>query len=104
MLMKYVIIYTRRYSDRTRTEAELRQAAESRGDVVLASFGDDGRIDGRGKYSGWRTLLKNLDGIHQVVVGRAGDLPGKTVADLFKILCTFQAHGIGLRLHHEGIN
>ena len=103
-MKKHVIRYTRQYSDRTRTEAELRQAAENRGDVVLASFGDDGRIDGRGKYAGWRTLLKNLEGIDQVMVGNAGDLPGRKVNDLLAILSTLSDHGVGLHLHQEDID
>ena len=103
-MKKHVILYTRQYPDRTRTEAELRQAVENRGDVVLASFGDDGRIDGRGKYAGWRTLLKNLEGIDQVMVGNAGDLPGRKVNDLLAILSTLGDHGVGLYLHREEID
>lgn len=103
-MKKHVILYNRQYRDRTRTEAELRQAVENRGDVVLATFGDDGRIDGRGKYAGWRTLLNNLEGIDLVVVGYAGDLPGRKVNDLLAVLSTLGVHGVGLYLHQENID
>lgn len=101
--MKRVIIYIRQHSNRT-TEAILRQALEHHGDVVVATYSDNGRHAGRGKYTGWRTLASKLDGVDQVVVGGAGDLPGQTVNDLFKILGTFRDRGVGLRLHREDID
>lgn len=101
---KRVITYIRHQSDQAGTEAEQRQAVQHHGDMVIASYMDDGRIVGRGKYAGWRKLLANLDGIDMVIMGGAGDIPGKTVADLFKILGTFNDHGISLRLHREGID
>ncbi len=97
-----LITYIRTLSGQTGTE--LRGAIEHQGDMVIASCMDDGSLTGRGKYAGWRKLLANLDCADQVVVGTAGDLPGKTVADLFKTLTTFNDHGISLRLHHEGID
>jgi hypothetical protein len=40
----------------------------------------------------------------QVVVGSAGDLPGKKVPDLLKILDQLRDHAVGLYLHREGID
>ena len=101
---KRTITYTRHHSEKTRTESELRMAVEHHGDVVIASYSDDGSLTNRGKFSGWRKLLANLGGVDQVVMGCAGDIPGKTVNDLFKILDLFQDQGINLRLHREGTN
>ena len=81
---------------------DVRQAVEDRGDTVIGTFVDDGRIAGRGEYAGWRDLLGRLDAVDQVVV--AGDLPGRKVSDLFKVLATFRDHDVGLYLHHDGIN
>jgi DNA invertase Pin-like site-specific DNA recombinase len=77
---------------------------ERRGGVIVASHSDDGRIDGRGKYAGWRTLLKHLERIDQVVVGNASDLPGQKVQDLLKILDLFRHHGVSIYLDREGID
>jgi DNA invertase Pin-like site-specific DNA recombinase len=101
---QHVIIYIRQYSNRTRTDAELRKAVESRGDVLVSVYCDDGRIAGRGKYSGWRALLKNLGSVDQVLVGGASDLPGRTVNDLLAILSTLGDHRVGLYLHQEGVD
>ena len=102
-MSKRAITYIRQHSGQT-TEPELREAVEHRGDMVVAAYMDDGSLTGRGKFSGWRNLLANLDRNDQVIMGCAGDIPGKTVADLFKTLGTFNDHGISLRLHHEGID
>jgi DNA invertase Pin-like site-specific DNA recombinase len=100
---KRVITYIRQHSGQT-IEPELQQAVEHQGDMVIASYMDDGSLTGRGKFSGWRRLLANLNGIDQVIMGCAADIPGKTVADLCKILTTFHDHGISLRLHRERID
>jgi len=102
-----VALYVRSHSGSPQTAellCDLRQDVERRGGVIVASHSDDGRIVGRGKYSGWRTLLTNLEWVDQVVVGSAGDLPGQKVQDLFKILDLFRHHGVGLYLVHDGIN
>jgi DNA invertase Pin-like site-specific DNA recombinase len=103
-----VIIYSRSVPQNTRTKADiladLRQAVESRGDMVVAMFADDGQITGRGKYAGWRGLLATLDEVDQVVAADAGDLPGRTVQDLLKVLGTFRDHDVSLYLHREGID
>jgi len=98
-----VITYIRTLYGQTGTE--LRDSVEHHGDVVIAAYSDDGSLmAGKGKYANWRKLLANLDGADVVVVGSAGDLPGRAMADLFKILGTFQDHGISLHLRHEGID
>jgi hypothetical protein len=102
---QHVFIYVRSHLG---TEAELlhdlRQTVEDRGDTVIGTFADDGRIAGRGKYAGWRDLLGRLDAVDQVIVGSAGDLPGRTVNDLLKILDRLRAHDVALRLHGEQID
>jgi hypothetical protein len=57
---------------------------------VVATCLDDAQITGRGKYVGWRKLLTCLDTVDQIVVSNAGDIPGKAVADLLKILATLR--------------
>jgi DNA invertase Pin-like site-specific DNA recombinase len=102
--MKRVAIYFRQTGPDTELLADLRQAVEDRGDTVVAAYIDDGRIVGRGKHAGWKALIANLDVVDQVVVAAAGDLPGRTVAELLKILSTFRDHGVGLCLHAEHID
>jgi DNA invertase Pin-like site-specific DNA recombinase len=103
-----VIIYTRSHTGPAGTDPELvshlRRAAEARGDIIAATLVDDAQIAGRGKYAGWRKLLARLDEVDEVIVGGAGDLPGRTLSDLLKILGTFRDHLVGLRLHHEQID
>jgi DNA invertase Pin-like site-specific DNA recombinase len=101
-MYKRVITYIRTLPGQIGTE--LQGAVEHQSDVIVASYTDDGSLTGRGKFSGWRKLLANLDGADLVIMDGAGDIPGKTVADLFKILGTFQEHGISLRLHRESID
>jgi DNA invertase Pin-like site-specific DNA recombinase len=107
-MQKYVIIYTRSHTGPAGTDPELvsdlQQTVEDRDDVVAGSYVDDAEITGRGKYQGWRKLLTKLDEADQVIVAGAGDLPGKSVNDLLKILGTFRDHGVGLYLHREGID
>jgi DNA invertase Pin-like site-specific DNA recombinase len=100
-----IIIYVRQSFCQNGTEAELlRKSVENRGHTVIASFADDSSIFGKGKNAGWRALVARLDEADQVVVGTVGDLPGKTVADLFKILDLFRDHAVSLRLDYEGID
>ncbi len=72
--------------------------------MVSATFVDDARLTGRGKYAGWRKLIDHLPAIDQVVLANAGDIPGKTVPDLLKILNIFKDHGVSLYLHAERID
>jgi DNA invertase Pin-like site-specific DNA recombinase len=77
----------------------LSRAVEGRGDVVVGTFSEAG-AEGRGK-SAWKALLTGLDGVDQVAVTSAGDLPGRTVADLLRLLETLRNHGVGLFLLAE---
>ena len=100
-----IITYSRQGFGQNETESEhLRKSVEDRGGVVIATFTDDPAIIGKGKYAGWRALVARLGDADQVVVGTVGDLPGKTVADLFKILATLRDQHVGLFLHQECIN
>jgi DNA invertase Pin-like site-specific DNA recombinase len=94
--MQRVAIYSRHTGPTTDVPCALRQAVEARGDMVVASFVDDGRIIGRGKYAGWNALLASLEDVDQVAVACACDLPGRTVNDLLKLLATFRDRGVGL--------
>jgi DNA invertase Pin-like site-specific DNA recombinase len=95
-VMKRVAIYSRHTGPTTGVLSNLRQAVEGHGDMVVASFVDDGRIEGRGKYAGWHTLISNLDDVDQLAVATIGDLPGRTVNDLLKLLATFRDLGVVL--------
>jgi hypothetical protein len=58
----------------------LRQAVEDRGDCVIGTFVDYGaEVRLRQRNVGWKNILSNLDGVDQVVVASARDLPGRTV-------------------------
>lgn len=97
---KRTAIYLRQYPCSARTDQELTdnlaQAIEDRGDILIDTHIDDGRITGRGKNSGWRRLLADLDSIEQIVLADPGDLPGKTVTNLLSILATLTDHGVTL--------
>src|SRR3978361_2157031 len=99
-----VAIYVRQTGSRLEPVHVLRQTVENRGATVVATFTDDARITGRGKYAGWRNLMRMLDQVDQVALSNAGDIPGNTVADLLQTLCTLRDHGVGLYLHLERID
>ena len=83
----------------------LTRAVAARGDIVVATFPDDSTARrGRGRRSGWKTLLRSLDGLDLVAVGSAADLPGRTVTDLLRLLETLRDHGVGLLMVAEGID
>jgi DNA invertase Pin-like site-specific DNA recombinase len=98
-----IITYTRQPLGQNRTD-ELRHVVESRGNRVAASFSDNPAISGKNKFAGWRALVARLDDADQIVVGSVGDLPGRSVTDLLKILATFEDRGVGLYLQREGID
>jgi DNA invertase Pin-like site-specific DNA recombinase len=102
MAMK-IIIYTRQPLGQNRTD-DLRHVVESHGNLVVAAFSDDPAISGKNKFAGWRALVARLDDADQIVVGSVGDLPGRKVADLLKILAVLRDHGVTLRLNHEAID
>src|SRR5271166_4221671 len=107
-MSRRIVLYTRSQISRTEAQAVilggLRRTVEDRGDMVVATHFDDGRITGRGKYAGWRELIAKLDQIDQVAVAEAGDLPGRTVNDLLKTLGTFRDHRVSLYLRREEID
>ena len=84
-----VFIYTRSAGTEPELVRELRRAAESRGDIgggrrSSMMTGSPGAANIRvGEQS-----LARLDQVDQIVVGGAGDLPGRVVNDLLK----FSAH------------
>ena len=97
--MKQTLIYHRQAIPDTEQLSSLRHTVEARGDMVVATFVDDGRIVGRGKYAGWNPLVSKLDDVDQVVVANAGDLPGRTVPDLLKLLATFRDRDVVLYIY-----
>ena len=92
-----IIIYSRQASNQCGSQVEvLRKTIERRGDKIVGFVADDPKIIGRGKYAGWRAVVSELAQIDQIVVNSAGDLPGKSVGDLLKILATLCDHGVSL--------
>jgi DNA invertase Pin-like site-specific DNA recombinase len=94
--MKRIAIYSRHNGPITDVLSDLRQAIMAGGDAVVATFADDGRIVGRGKYAGWNSLVAHLDNVDQVAVPSADDLPGRDVSDLLKLVATFRDRGVVL--------
>jgi DNA invertase Pin-like site-specific DNA recombinase len=91
-----VAIYTSQTEPNPNLLSDLRRAVEAGGDMMAGLFIDDGRITGRGKFAGWNTLVHDLDQVDQIVVANVGDLPGRTVHDLLKLLATFRDRGVNL--------
>jgi DNA invertase Pin-like site-specific DNA recombinase len=103
-MTQHVFIYARQTGTQSEPISQLRQAVAGRGGNVIATHTDDAQITGRGKYAGWRNMIGRLGAVDQVVLSHAGDIPGKTVADLLKILATLRDHRVSLYLHSEGID
>lgn len=103
-MIRRVAIYARLTGTEPELLLNLQQTVEDSGNTVATTYVDDARITGRGKYAGWRKLLAGLDGVDQIVLSNAGDIPGKTVADLLKILGNLRDNGVGLYLHEEQID
>ncbi len=108
-MQKHVVIYTILGSVSTGTSSEpidhLRQAVEDRGDTIAGSYVDYGpEVRLRQRNIGWKTLLNSLDGVDQVAVTSAGDLPGRTVRDLLRLLGTLRDHEVTLLLLAEDID
>ena len=102
---QHVVLYTVVGSTSEGPIDHLHQAVEHRGDTVIGSFVDHGpEVRLRQRNVGWKTLLNSLDGVDQVVVARAGDLPGKSVRDLIKFLGLLRDRGVSLYLHREQID
>jgi hypothetical protein len=103
-----VALYISAQSCSTGTFQELRhslaQAVEDRGDTVVATFTNHGGENRRRVHnSGWKALLAGLDGVDQVAVMSAGDLPGRTTKDILKILDRLRDSGVGVFLVNEAI-
>jgi DNA invertase Pin-like site-specific DNA recombinase len=113
-MMLRVAIYIRQTGTEPELIYSLRRTIEHHGDTVVAIYADNGRLTGRGKYAEWRRLLADLNAVDQVALTHAGDIPGKTVADLLKILAILRDHRVilailrdhrvGLYLHDEQID
>jgi DNA invertase Pin-like site-specific DNA recombinase len=97
-------MYSRQSFGQTEALVGLREAAEHRGNTVVATFADDPALLGKGKYNGWRALVARLEDADQVVIGSVGDLPGRKVQDLFKILDLLRNHNVGLYSRRERIS
>jgi DNA invertase Pin-like site-specific DNA recombinase len=102
--MQRTAIYFRHTGCTTDVPPDLRQAITACGDIVVATFADDGRIVGRGKHAGWNSLVANLDHVDQVAVANAGDLPGRNVGDLLKLVATFRDRGVVLYIVNQRID
>jgi Resolvase, N terminal domain len=99
-----VFIYTRQTGTQPELIQALRQTVQDRGGNVIAIHTDDTAITGRGKYAGWRAIVARLDVVDQVVLATAGDIPGKSLPDLLKILDLLRERAVSLYLHSEGID
>ena len=104
-----VIIYTVSQSCSEGTSPHpldhLRQTVEDRGDCVVATFADYGaEVRLRQRNTGWKNVLASLDGVDQIAIMSAADLPGRSVKDLIRLLDILRDHGIGLFLVREGID
>src|SRR5271156_2066516 len=105
-MQKQVVVYTVLQSVSTDASPEplehLRQEVEDRGDCVVGSFIDYGvEVRLRQRNTGWKNILTSLESVDQVAVMSAGDLPGKTVQDLLRLLSTLRDHEVSLFLHQE---
>ncbi|MGD0109636.1 MAG: recombinase family protein [Rhodopila sp.] len=103
-MVQHVATYSRLTGTEHELASELRHTVESRGDTVVAVHTDDVAITGRGKYAGWRNMVADLSTVDQIALSSAGDIPGKTVSDLFKVLAILRDRGVGLYLHDEQID
>ena len=99
-----VAIYVRQTGFQPERIHALQQTVEKLGAAVVGTFTDDAQLTGRGKYAGWRNLIRVLDQVDQLVVSTVGDLPGGTVAEFLKTLGILRDHGVGLYLYDEDID
>jgi DNA invertase Pin-like site-specific DNA recombinase len=103
-MKKSVAIYARTVGTEPELSLDLRRAVEARGDNVVATFTDDARIEGKGKYSGWRRLLSDLDRIDQIVLADVGDPPGRSVNDVLATLATLTSYDVNVVVPSLGID
>jgi DNA invertase Pin-like site-specific DNA recombinase len=107
-IMIRAAIYIRRPAGHFGTDADLFrdlwQAVEDRDGIVVATYIDDDGATVRTRNAQWKALLANLNAIDQVVIYSAGDLPGKNVGDLLRVLATLRDHGVSLYIHCDDID
>jgi DNA invertase Pin-like site-specific DNA recombinase len=100
--------YRRNHLEPSATEPDLdrrlRDAVAKAGGALTATFADDHRLSGRGKYAGWRALLGRLDDVDTLLVVSAGHLPGRITPDLLRVLEILRSHNVSLRLLREEID
>jgi hypothetical protein len=75
---------------------DLRQKIEAGGNIVVDVFADH-EIAGQSRrsHTGRNRLLAALDGIDQIAMASAGDIPAKTVGDLLRLLGILRDHALG---------
>lgn len=97
-MIQQVAIYIRTTGTSPELTHTLRQTVEDLGATMVMAYLDDGAITGRGKFAAWRSLIARLDTVDKIVVANAGDIPGRKVADLLKVLVVLRDHGVTLHL------
>jgi Resolvase, N terminal domain len=104
-MQRRTAIYRRLGSTSEELPLDLHQKIETTGGCVVGTFYDQDAADrGKRRDSGWTSLLAILDQVDQIATSSAGDLPGKTVSDLLRLLGTLRDHGVGLLLLAEGLD
>lgn len=107
-MQKRVLIYLPRHSSLLGTSAEYlgrtRRTVEDRGDLVVRVIPGQDTATRRRHNAGLKAIIAHLDGVDQVAVLHAADLPARTVKDLLRLLGTLRDHGVGLLLTAEGID
>ena len=101
-MMQRVAIYVRQTGTEPELIYSLRRTIEHHGDTVVATYSDDGRLTGRGKYAAWHRLIASLDTRRSDRLSRRWRPPRPTVADLLKILGILRDLGVALHLHNIG--
>jgi len=99
-----VAVYARLPEDKSGVLRVLQLSIEQRGGIVVGVYRDNALITGRGKFAGWRKLLSIIADVDEVALINAGDIPGRTIADLLKFLDLLRDHNVGLDLLDEGIS
>jgi DNA invertase Pin-like site-specific DNA recombinase len=99
-MIQRVVIYVRTTGTSPELLSAIRLTVEDSGGTVVSSHIDDGQLTGRGKYAAWHKLVANLGAVDRIVVADAGHLPGRTVADLLKVLAVLRDRGVILHLHN----
>jgi DNA invertase Pin-like site-specific DNA recombinase len=103
-----ILIYVPCHCIRMGTSAayidNVRRAIEGRSDLAVEKVAAQHAGTRRKRGAGWTILIAHLDGVDQVAVMSAADLPARTVKDLLRLLGILRDHGVGLILIAEGID